>query len=156
MREIRDIVVHCSATKNGDGRITIKDIDRMHRERGWKRVGYHYVIHVDGTIHIGRSVEEIGAHVQGSNATSIGICMIGTSQFTKAQWSSLGALVRALHMRFPAANIVGHRDFSPDLNGDGIIQPREWLKTCPGFDVRTWWTNRMAYVVGQVFDEIAA
>ena len=76
MRQIKYIVLHCSATKEGVP-FGIEDIDRWHRQRGFRKVGYHYVIEIDGEIRKGRDIAEIGAHVQGSNANSIGICYIG-------------------------------------------------------------------------------
>ena len=138
MREITDIVIHCSASKNGDARVTRAVIDGWHRARGWYGIGYHYVIHVDGGLAEGRPLEQIGAHVQGSNAKSIGICMVGTDRFSLAQWAALADLVAALGARFPRAIVQGHRDYSPDLNGDGLIDRRDWLKICPGFDVKAW------------------
>lgn len=138
MRDIKYIVIHCAATPNGDGRFTLEDLDRMHRDRGWRKIGYHYVIEVSGACRTGRLEHEIGAHVAGSNASSIGVCMIGTDKFTLEQWESLQSLITSLQLHYPEAEIVGHRDFSPDKDGDGIIEEWEWLKTCPGFDVRTW------------------
>ena len=76
MRKIKYIVLHCSATKEGVP-FGIEDIDRWHRQRGFRKVGYHYVILLDGTIRKGRDIAQVGAHVQGSNANSIGICYIG-------------------------------------------------------------------------------
>lgn len=140
MRPIKAIVVHCSATPNGQ-EFTREDIDSWHKKRGWKKIGYHFVIDLDGTIEIGRPVEEIGAHVQGSNAKSIGIVMIGTNKFTQAQWEALAMLHDDLGASFPDAQWFGHRDFSPDQNGDGYIEPWEWHKTCPGFDIREWERN---------------
>lgn len=137
MREIKHIVIHCSATPDGKV-VTVDDIDRMHRERGFKRIGYHFVIELDGTRKPGRALVDIGAHVEGSNAHSIGICMIGTARFSEAQWDALYTLVRELEYEFPQAVVLGHRDFSPDLDGDGIIEPWEWFKLCPGFDVAAW------------------
>lgn len=138
MRPIEHIVIHCSATPDGDGRFGIEQLDQMHRDRGWQRVGYHYVIEVDGSLRAGRPVEQIGAHVAGSNAKSIGICMIGTSRFTEAQWTALRDLVNDLQKRFPSSSVWGHRDFSPDKNGDGVIEEFEWFKLCPGFAVDAW------------------
>jgi N-acetyl-anhydromuramyl-L-alanine amidase AmpD len=34
--------------------------------------------------------------------------------------------------------VFGHRDLSPDKNGDGKIDSRDWVKACPSFDVRAW------------------
>lgn len=141
MRQISHIIIHCSASQNGDARVTRDVIDRWHRERGWNGIGYHYVIEVDGTRAQGRPESVIGAHVEGQNANSIGVCMVGTDRFSRAQWDELAVLVADLAARYPDADIKGHRDYSPDKNGDGIIEPWEWMKTCPGFDVKTWWAN---------------
>lgn len=145
------IVVHCSASPNGKP-ITSEDIDRWHAARGFtrnpaligfneprlKHIGYHYVIYANGPVRIGRGEQEVGAHVAGFNARSIGICMVGTDRFSGAQWASLAGLVRGLQTRYPSARVVGHRDLSPDQDRDGIVEKWEWLKTCPGFDVATW------------------
>ena len=53
---------------------------------------------------------------------------------TEEQKASLFFLLQQLREQFPDAMICGHRDFSPDLNGDGIIEPWEWMKACPCFD----------------------
>ena len=76
MRKIKEIIIHCSATKEGRN-FTVADIDRWHRERGFFCIGYHFVIYRDGSIHVGRSVEEVGAHCKGHNTVSIGVCYIG-------------------------------------------------------------------------------
>lgn len=142
MRPIRAIVIHCSASPNGRP-VTLEDIDSWHKQRGWKGVGYHYVIEADGTIREGRPINEIGAHVAGSNAKTIGICMVGTDKFSRGQWESLSLIHDQLGAQFPEAQWLGHRDFSPDKDGDGYIEEWEWVKTCPGFDVREWENNNM-------------
>ena len=76
MRKIREIIIHCSATKEGRN-FTVADIDRWHRERGMRCIGYHFVIYRDGSIHVGRAIEEVGAHCKAHNSISIGICYIG-------------------------------------------------------------------------------
>lgn len=76
MRKIDKIILHCSATKEGKD-YTVEDIDRWHKERNFKCIGYHYVIYRDGTIHQGRTEDQIGAHCTGENSHSIGICYIG-------------------------------------------------------------------------------
>lgn len=145
MREINAIVIHCSATPNGDAKFDRDWIDREHRKgnpktgkKPWSKIGYHYVVEVSGAVVVGRLVEEIGAHVAGNNAKSIGVCMVGTNQFTPEQWNALHGLVQDLQGKFPQAELYGHRDYSPDLDGDGLIEEWEWFKTCPGFDVKTW------------------
>lgn len=163
MREIKTIVIHCSATKNGEslfqgkpgtpGAIApVKVIDGWHKARGFKRtlewrnrqnpllfsIGYHFVIYTSGAIATGRHVDEVGAHVAGNNRNSLGVCMVGTDHFTPEQWAALRTLIGQLKAKYPAARICGHRDLSPDQDNDGIVEPWEWLKTCPGFDVATW------------------
>lgn len=151
MRDINLIVIHCSASPNGKA-VRAEDIDAWHKARGFKRdlaafgknlprlrhIGYHYLIYASGPVTVGRLEREVGAHVAGFNANSIGICMVGTSAYSAEQWASLRRLVDGLQQRYPLARVVGHRDLSPDQDRDGIVEPFEWLKTCPGFDVATW------------------
>ena len=141
MRTITLIVLHCSATKASQ-KVTVADIDRWHKARKWDGIGYHYVIYQDGSIHTGRPLEKKGAHVKDHNAHSIGICYIGgldsqghaADTRTRAQQQSLRELLTDLHLRFPRAIILGHRDLSPDLNHDGRITPNEFIKQCPCLD----------------------
>lgn len=156
-----------------------KTIDNWHAERGFQRgdaararfnpelgsIGYHYVIDLDGAVYTGRHVDEPGAHVAGFNARSVGICLVGGAErdarYTVGQWRSLGRLVRELCLAVPmvpalplyprAGNgVCGHRDLSPDLNNDGQVQPHEWLKTCPGFDVGAWLARGMEPTGAQI------
>lgn len=142
MRIIRTIVIHCADTPNGQ-KFTRKDIDSWHHDRGFRRsdtwreffnpdlfsIGYHYVINVDGTVETGRSLDEVGAHVQGANSDSVGICMIGRDKFKLVQWGSLGALLTKLCHDFPGVTIKGHCEF-PSAKSQG--------KTCPNFDVSSY------------------
>jgi N-acetylmuramoyl-L-alanine amidase len=132
-RQITYLVVHCSATPEGKA-FTVKDIDQWHRARGFKGIGYNYVIYLDGTIHEGRDVNLIPAHVEGHNKDSIGICYIGGyeahSQLPKdtrtpQQKVALLELLKALKKLYPNAQILGHRDFA------GVN------KACPSFDAKT-------------------
>lgn len=139
------IVFHCSATKPSQ-HIGKEQIEEWHLSRGFSSIGYHFVITRAGDLQLGRPLEEIGAHVQGFNANSVGICMVGglderglelvnaPQMFTPDQWATAHDLVAMLRHVYPSAKIKGHRDFSPDTNKDGRIEQREWLKTCPGFD----------------------
>ena len=148
MRKIKYIVVHCSATKNGQ-KVTADDIDKWHKARGWRKIGYHYVIRLDGAIEAGRDEDEVGAHVSGNNSNSIGICYVGglnaagqpMDTRTEKQKAALCFLLQQLKAKYPAARIVGHRDFSPDQNGNGVIESWEWLKACPSFDAATEYKN---------------
>lgn len=137
MRDITALVVHCSATPAGKP-FRAADIDRWHREKGWVCIGYHFVIPLDGSVEPGRPVAEPGAHVEGHNRDTIGICLIGgvdalgkpANTFNERQFDALELQLRALRGKFPAAKILGHRDF-PGVK-----------KACPSFDVRAWCRTR--------------
>ncbi len=141
--EVKYIVIHCSASRAGQDFRAV-DIDGWHRRRGFKRIGYHYVVDLDGTIEEGRKLDEEGAHVKGYNHCSVGVCYVGgldengeaKDTRTEKQKRALEDLVEVLREVFPGAEVVGHRDLSPDKNGDGKVEPWEWLKVCPCFDVR--------------------
>lgn len=142
-RKINYIVIHCTATREGQ-HVTVADIDRWHKQRGWKGIGYHYVVYLDGVVHAGRPIEQVGAHVGSPhNADSIGIVYVGgldksgqpKDTRTFAQKMSLQKLIEELHAKYPEASILGHRDFSPDKNHNGKIEKWEWMKACPSFDV---------------------
>lgn len=137
MRSIRRIIIHCSASPNGRPD-TIDDIDRWHKERGFNGVGYHHVIHMDGSTHTGRPEEEQGAHALGYNSLSIGICMIGTDKFTEAQWFALAGLVRYLREKYRYASVIGHGEL-PDVH-----------KACPGFSVTEWLRGNMRAMEGHI------
>lgn len=135
MRTINEIIVHCSATQEGKD-FTIADIDRWHRQRGFTKIGYHYVIYRDGTIHVGRNESEVGAHCLVHNQNSIGICYIGglssdgktpKDTRTDAQKKALTTLLQALKKKYPSASIHGHRDFAK--------------KACPSFDATKEYMN---------------
>lgn len=128
MRIIDEIIIHCSATEAGKD-FKAADIDRWHKAKGWKGIGYHFVIDIDGSVETGRPVEEIGAHTANHNATTIGICYIGGLRYgkaadtrTDAQKKSLRELVAVLRSCFPAIHMVsGHNQYAK--------------KACPCFDV---------------------
>lgn len=150
----------------------VATIDAWHALRGFRRgdaarirfnpqlgsIGYHYVVDLDGAVHTGRHLDEQGAHAAGFNAASAGICLVGGAErdarYTPRQWDALRELVqslchalalppiRPLHPR-DGVGVCGHRDLSPDANADGQVQPYEWLKTCPGFDVGEWLAQGM-------------
>lgn len=148
--KIDAIVIHCSATREGQD-VRAADIDKWHRERGFAMIGYNYVIDIDGTIEDGRPLSRDGAHCntsglsgQSYNKHSIGICYVGgldrrgnaADTRTDAQKMALANLVYRLINEYPIVEVIGHRDASPDKNGNGIIERNEWIKQCPCFDVR--------------------
>lgn len=149
MKPINLLVVHCSATPaNRD--IGVAQLRAMHLQRGFRDVGYHYVIRRNGVVEKGRPDTVMGAHVEGHNDGSLGICLVGgvkpnmtaETNFTEAQYTALERLLRDLAARYPRARVCGHRDLSPDRDGDGVVEPGEWVKACPTFDVPVWWAAR--------------
>lgn len=129
MRKITRLIIHCTATPQGR-EVTVTDIDRWHRARGFDCIGYHFVIYLDGTVHIGRDVERLGAHCSGYNSNSIGIVYVGglasdgttpADTRTPAQRASLRGLVSQLRARYPGVTVHGHNEFA--------------AKACPCFDV---------------------
>lgn len=137
MRTITGIVWHCSASKNGK-LISREALEAEHKARGFRTIGYHWIIEPDGTLVAGRPESEIGAHVEGFNKNTIGICMIGTDKFTPAAWATAKKCAQNFDRTYPGVGHKGHRDYSPDLNHDGKITSNEWIKMCPSFDVATW------------------
>ncbi len=144
-RKITEIIVHCSATPDGKD-YTVDDIRRWHKQRGYSDVGYHYIVYRNGQLVQGRDINVIGAHASGHNAHSIGICYIGGMNAentqpedtrTLRQKARLLSLLVDLRKLYPNARIIGHRDLSEDKNGDGIIEPSEWMKACPSFDAKS-------------------
>lgn len=134
MRDIKEIIIHCAATPEGKN-FTVKDIDVWHKARGFKGIGYHYVIYLDGSIHAGRPESEIGAHCKGYNKTSIGICYIGgidkmgkpKDTRTKEQKEAFIKLIKDLKSRYPKAKVYNHNKFAN--------------KACPSFDAEKEYAN---------------
>lgn len=131
MRKIQEIIIHCTATRP-DAICTVETIRRYHRSLGWCDIGYHYVIYPDGSVHLGRPVEEPGAHTVGHNAYSIGIAYVGgldadgspADTRTPNQRIVLLQLVKDLMEEYSITSIHGHNEFA--------------AKACPCFDVRQW------------------
>lgn len=118
MRPVDKIILHCSASD--DPRQNAAMIDSWHKARGFNKIGYHYFIKFDGTVERGRGLEEVGAHAEGHNKTSIGICLAGLTRFNEVQFESLRRILLQLKYIYPRATVHGHREFSS--------------KTCPVFD----------------------
>lgn len=134
-RRINEIIVHCTATPEGRD-YTVADIRQMHKAQGWVDIGYHYLVYRDGSIHEGRNVDLVGAHCQGHNAQSIGVCYVGgvardgktpKDTRTPAQKDALIHLLMQLVCLYPDATIRGHRDFA--------------AKACPSFDATKEYKN---------------
>ena len=128
-RLINKIILHCSATPEGKD-FTVADIDKWHKARGWQGIGYHYVVYRDGSVHVGRSEDKVGAHTSGHNANSIGVCYIGgvasdgktpKDTRTNLQKAALHGLIAGLKRKYPNATIHGHYEFA--------------AKACPSFKI---------------------
>jgi N-acetylmuramoyl-L-alanine amidase len=127
MRNIEEIIIHCSATPEGRD-VSTEEIRQWHLDRGWSDIGYHFVVELDGTVYDGRPLEVAGAHARGHNSQSIGICYVGgvdsdmeaKDTRTNEQAIALVELITSLKERFPEAIVIGHRDVSE--------------KECPSFD----------------------
>jgi N-acetylmuramoyl-L-alanine amidase len=129
-RTITELIVHCTATPEYKD-YTVTDIRQWHKAQGWKDIGYHYVVYRDGSVHEGRDVDLAGAHCQGHNANSIGICYVGgvatdgkTPKDTRTELQKVGLLKLLYDLKriYPNAKIYGHRDFSN--------------KACPSFNAK--------------------
>ena len=127
-RIINEIIVHCTATPEGK-EYSVADIRRWHLKRGFSDIGYHYVIHLDGSLENGRDVDLSGAHCTNHNAHSIGVVYVGgvakdnktpKDTRTNEQKAALASLLMDLRHLYPTAKIHGHRDFAN--------------KACPSFD----------------------
>jgi N-acetylmuramoyl-L-alanine amidase len=118
MRVITKHIVHCSDSLVGD----VKAIRQWHLARGWRDVGYHFVIRPDGEIEVGRMLDEVGAHCEGHNADSVGTCLVGKKEFSPAQFAALRRVQGMLVALFPGIRVFGHKDFNAH-------------KTCPNFEV---------------------
>jgi len=129
-RAIDTIIVHCTATPEGR-KETVDSIRLMHKQKGWSDIGYHYLVYLDGSTHAGRNVNLIGAHCEGHNAHSIGVCYVGgvdkkmkpKDTRTDDQKKGLENLLKNLKKLYPKAKIYGHRDFNSG-------------KSCPSFDAK--------------------
>ena len=122
MRAINKVIVHCSDTETG----TVATIKDYHvKVRGWLDIGYHHVIYADGSINDGRPIEQVGAHCQGHNEASIGVCLIGEDRFTLKQFLSLKRYLEAMRSTYDLSLRDIYCHYELDQHG----------KTCPNFKI---------------------
>ena len=129
MRELKRIILHCTATRIGE-ELDVSQIDNWHRDRGFSEIGYHYVIYADGTIATGRDIRKKGAHVKGHNHDSVGVAYVGgldnnlvpQDTMTMQQELTFLHLVNSLRVVFGDLSVHGHNEFSN--------------KACPSFEVQ--------------------
>lgn len=135
-RRIHSVIIHSTATQP-PMRVTVEDIDRWHRQRvpPFNEIGYHLVIYRDGSAHLGRDVDKVGAHAYRHNRGSIGVVMVGglsaahspEANFTRAQFKTLSKVLDEQEAYYPGLQIKGHRDTK--------------ATACPSFDVKHWWVT---------------
>lgn len=141
MRRIERIFVHCTA---GSQKQTVEDLKAEFKRKGWKNPGYHYVVMPDGKVESLLPEDSISNGVQGFNSTSVNVAYVGgidaegkgVDNRTPEQKKSLKTILSQLKKKYPDAEIMGHRDISPDKNGNGIVDPWERIKECPVFDAK--------------------
>ena len=135
MRLVKEIIIHCSATREGQ-HISVDTIKEWHLAKGWNNIGYHFYIDLDGTINKGRDIDKIGAHCKGHNRNSIGICYCGGVEAdgktpkdtrTQEQKDSLLHVLKTLKAMYPEAVIYSHNEFAN--------------KACPSFDATEEYEN---------------
>lgn len=132
-REVKFIVIHCTATQPT---VSVESIQRYWKEvRGWKDTpGYHYIIKANGEVVklLDENKNSYGVYAHNSECISLsyigGIDKAGKPKDTrtKAQEDAMFDKIVELTDRYPLAKVVGHRDF-PGVK-----------KACPSFDVKTW------------------
>jgi hypothetical protein len=146
MAAIKNIFLHCSASDWGD----VLVINDWHKRRGWPGIGYHFVVLnsrvtntsvwdiLDGMVQPGHYLDadtilrpnEIGYHVEGRNHDSIGVCLIGTTQFTTRQLLSAHDLMLDLLKRFDLqiSDVLGHYE-DPNTSKTCPNIPMPWFRT---------------------------
>lgn len=140
MRNIHCIVVHCTATPQKT--TTVEKLRTHWKQIGWNAPGYHYIVMPNGNIEQLLEEDGIANGVRGYNKTTLHVAYVGgvddngrpTDNRSEQQKAALYFLLERLKCKYPHADIKGHRDFSPDLNGDGVISQDEFIKQCPCFD----------------------
>lgn len=165
-REISLIVIHCAATPNGRW-TSAEDIDQWHRLAGFRRtptlpdarkwnpdliaIGYHRVIYANGAPATGRHLSEVGAHARNFNGRSVGICLIGTDQYSRAQWETLADQVGTLCAKYA----IPRQFATADTGWRGICGHRDTgaNKLCPGFSVADWLAGGMKPLPGHILQE---
>ena len=141
MRKITRIFVHCTASYQNS--TTEETLREEFKRKGWTNPGYHYVVKPNGDLIFMHPESKVANGVAGYNKNSIHVAWIGgvdklhpqgIDNRTPEQKSRLFDLLVKLKLKYKDAIIIGHRDISPDLNHNGIVDPWEYIKMCPCFN----------------------
>ena len=133
-RKIKEIILHCSATPEGRD-FTVSDIRRWHLQRGFSDIGYHYVIYRNGTICKGRNIDKVGAHCEGHNTYSVGICYIGGMTFDGKEPKD----TRTVQQKKSLVRLVKNLMEIHNLNASDVHCHYEFAnKACPSFKIETF------------------
>jgi N-acetylmuramoyl-L-alanine amidase len=144
MRNLKYCASHCTA---GPRSQSVQEIlTYWEKHNGWKNPGYHYLITEDGTIYELMRIDKISNGIAGRNSELVNICCTGgvdsngkpVDNRTAAQIQSHLMIIGRLKQLLSNLIFLGHRDFSTDKNGNGILEVWEWIKACPGYDFRSW------------------
>ena len=142
MRKINRIFIHCTASSQAT--TSVASLLAEFKRKGWSKPGYHYVVFPDGVTKQLLSESQVANGVKGYNQHSINVAYVGgvdgrlrpIDNRTGAQKATRLRILRGLRKSYPTAQILGHRDISPDTNHNGIVDPWERIKECPCFDAK--------------------
>ncbi len=129
MRKINELIWHCTATPEGR-EVSAKEIDKWHKKRGWNGIGYHKVVHLDGSVSEGRPAWKIGAHVKGRNNGSLGYVYVGgvdknmkaKDTRTESQKVTMRRLTYEAIKEYGVTKVSGHNQYA--------------AKACPSFNAK--------------------
>lgn len=128
LTKVRRIIVHHSKTPDG-ATLSVPAIRKYHVEtNGWADIGYHFLVEEVGDhveVIVGRPLDRTGAHCQGHNNDSIGICFVG--DFDLEAPSDHLLEVAASRLIVPLLRLFNLGAAS--IEGDRTNYP---TKTCPG------------------------
>lgn len=124
-RPISRVFIHCTASDN-PAHDNVETITAWHKARGFSTIGYHFLIHKDGRVSPGRSLELTPAAQSGHNTGTIAISLHGLdrAKFTGAQFSALRDLCVEIYDAYNGeVTYHGHCEVAN--------------KACPVFDYRS-------------------
>ncbi len=145
-KDIKNIFIHCTAGYSG-----VEGMKKFWKSLGWNSPGYHLVVDLNGNVIVVQPFSLFSNGVKGFNTNAINISYIGgvekanvnKAADTRTEAQKQG-LIKAIKLAIEwiestggskkNLSIKGHRDVSPDKNGNGIIESWERIKECPSFD----------------------